>query len=89
MTERKSCPCGNWSIWVGALKLGKWLKEIPGATSEMSVQNRAVLGTTKMLYHRCRTSGRVSKALPDALDTLKRLGAQALRIKRAHRGDLL
>lgn len=80
MTERKSCPCGNWSIWVGALKLGKWLKEIPGTTSEMSVQNSAALGTAKMLYHRCGTSGRVS---------LLWQGAQALRIKRAHRGDLV
>lgn len=31
--EGKSCPCGNWSIWVGALKLGKWPKEMPGTTS--------------------------------------------------------
>ncbi|KAF7665893.1 hypothetical protein LDENG_00129980 [Lucifuga dentata] len=44
-------------VVIGALgavtpKLGEWLQEIPGTTSEVSVQKSAVLGTAKIL---CRT----------------------------------
>ncbi|KAF7645372.1 hypothetical protein LDENG_00205860, partial [Lucifuga dentata] len=41
---------------IGALravtpKLGEWLQEIPGTTSEVSVQKSAVLGTAKILQN--------------------------------------
>ena len=42
-------------VVVGALgavtpKLGEWLQQIPGTTSETSVQKSAVLGTAKTLF---------------------------------------
>ncbi|KAF7643158.1 hypothetical protein LDENG_00244290 [Lucifuga dentata] len=43
-------------VVIGALgavtpKLGEWLQEIPGTTSEVSVQKSAVLGTAKILQN--------------------------------------
>ena len=44
---------------VGALtsKLGKWLQQIPGITSEISVQRIATLGTATMLHSTLRLPG--------------------------------
>ena len=47
---------------VGALgavapKLGEWLQQIPGTTSELSVQKSAVLGTAKTLHRTLKLSG--------------------------------
>ena len=49
-------------VVVGALgavtpKLGEWLQQIPGTTTEASVQKSAVLGTAKILHRTLKLSG--------------------------------
>lgn len=51
------------AVGIGALsavtpKLGEWLLQIPGTTSEISVQKRPVLGTAKLLCRTLSLSGR-------------------------------
>ena len=38
-------------------KLGEWLQQIPGTTSEVSVQKSAVLGTAKILHRTLKLPG--------------------------------
>ncbi|KAF7643082.1 hypothetical protein LDENG_00244990 [Lucifuga dentata] len=50
------------TVVIGALgavtpKLGEWLQQIPGTTSEISVQKSAVLGTAKMLHRTLKLPG--------------------------------
>ncbi|TWW59227.1 hypothetical protein D4764_06G0007570 [Takifugu flavidus] len=40
-----------------APKLSRWLQQIPGTTSEISVQKSAVLGTAKILHRTLRLPG--------------------------------
>ena len=49
-------------VVIGALgavthKLGEWLQQIPGTTSEVSVQKSAVLGTAKILRRTLKLPG--------------------------------
>ncbi|XP_076747360.1 uncharacterized protein LOC101485988 [Maylandia zebra] len=49
-------------VVIGALgavtpKLGEWLQQIPGTTSEISVQKSAVLGTAKILRRTLKLPG--------------------------------
>lgn len=42
----------EWSSQAVTPKLEEWLQQVPGTTSELSVQKSAALGTAKIL---CRT----------------------------------
>ena len=49
-------------VVIGALgavtpKLGEWLQQIPGRTSEISVQKSALLGTAKILRRTLKLPG--------------------------------
>ena len=49
-------------VVIGALgavthKLGEWLQQIPGTTSEVSVQRSVVLGTVRILHRTVKLPG--------------------------------
>ncbi|TWW57464.1 hypothetical protein D4764_07G0001830 [Takifugu flavidus] len=50
-------PVVIWTLAAVAPNLSRWLRQIPGTTSEISVQKCAVLGTAKILRRTLRLLG--------------------------------
>ena len=55
--EGQSGPSGDRSTRKCDPKLEEWLQDIPGTTSELSVQKSAVLGTAKILRRTLKLPG--------------------------------
>ncbi|KAF7659580.1 hypothetical protein LDENG_00296350 [Lucifuga dentata] len=55
--KSKVVPVVNGALGAVTPKLGEWLQEIPGTTSEVSIQKSAVLRTAKILRRTLKLPG--------------------------------
>lgn len=49
--EGNSGPHGNLTAWGSHLQTGMWLHQFPGATSKITVEKCAILGTEKTVHY--------------------------------------